>query len=187
MHPSTVTASSRSAFGPQPVARRWARAAALALALLLPLLSSCVVQVNEQLGYDPCDPNPCQKQGVCNGWTGTCSVIKNKAVCSQWKWTGSGAAPKDGSGKTLTSPVSYESTEKSCDGKDNDCDGQVDEAVVGDAAQTCASQGVCAAGPVSALCVGGTWMCNYAAVQAFEPTETSCDGKDNDCDGTPDE
>jgi hypothetical protein len=195
MHPSTWTAPwtafwtafSCSLLGAGRGGRLFARLGLLALVVLVPLASSCVVQVNEQLGYDPCDPNPCQKQGVCNGWTGTCAVVKNKAVCSQWKWTGSGAAPKDGGGKTLTTPVSYEATEKSCDGKDNDCDGQVDEAVVGDASQVCASKGVCAAGQVSSLCVGGSWSCNYSAIQAFEASEASCDGKDNDCDGETDE
>ncbi len=157
-----------------------------ALACLM-LMSACVVQVNEQLGYDPCDPNPCQKAGVCSGWTGTCSVVANKAVCKQWKWTAKTAAPKDEGGKALTVPAGYETSEKTCDGKDNDCDGQIDEAVVGDASKVCATQGVCAGAGVGALCVGGNWMCNYAAVAAYEASETTCDGKDNDCDGQVDD
>ena len=69
-------------------------------------------------------------------------------------------------------------TQEMCDGKDNDCDGAVDE--------NCAcnysgkSKGVCANGTLD---LHGT--CTKPT--AYESSETSCDGKDNDCDGSLDE
>lgn len=65
-----------------------------------------------------------------------------------------------------------------------------DAAVVSDAAPvadagcgaepTC--EGVCALQPPT--CQGGAWVCDG---DGYEPEETSCDGFDNDCDGTVDE
>ena len=159
----------------------------LLVAALLSLGAACTVQVNQQSGFDPCNPNPCQTKGVCGGWAGTCAVKSNVAVCSGWKWTAKTAAPKDAGGKALTKPEGYEGNEVTCDGKDNDCDGATDEAVVGDPAKVCATQGVCAGSKPAMLCLGGQWLCGYAALPAYEASETTCDGKDNDCDGKTDE
>ncbi len=92
--------------------------------------------------------------------------------------------------------ASYEPFETLCDGKDNDCDGQIDNvhgtpAPLWDAdTAACATQGLCkgaAAGTVTRRCKAGAWSCDYAAVLAYQTTETLCDGKDNDCDGQVDE
>jgi hypothetical protein len=67
-----------------------------------------------------------------------------------------------------------------CDGKDNNCDGQIDEGVM----QVCPLQkGVCAG--ASGIC-GGDGGCVAAYGPHYEPVETSCDGLDNDCDGNVD-
>jgi hypothetical protein len=58
-----------------------------------------------------------------------------------------------------------------CDGKDNDCDGSVDENVT----RNCSS--ICGAG--TETCSNGTW----GTCSAAKPTAEVCDGKDNDCDG----
>ncbi len=73
-----------------------------------------------------------------------------------------------------------------CDGWDNDCDGEADEAaeLLPPAERSCRSLGVCAQ-QARLECAGGRWTCLYAA--AYEPTERSCDGLDNDCDGLTDE
>jgi len=64
-------------------------------------------------------------------------------------------------------------TEEICDGKDNDCDGEIDEGVY-----TCETE--CGNGP--AYCVDGELIC-----EAEGPGEEVCDWIDNDCDGEIDE
>ncbi len=78
-----------------------------------------------------------------------------------------------------TAPAGYEATETSCDQLDNDCDGVVDEGCACDFGGT--STGVCATGSVDP----SSGDCTQPA--GYEADETSCDGVDNDCDGTVDE
>jgi hypothetical protein len=69
-----------------------------------------------------------------------------------------------------------------CDGKDNNCDGTVDDgfAGAGDPCQVPNLLGPCAAGQTN--CLGGSAGCSQVV---FTKTET-CDGTDEDCDGTVD-
>ena len=78
-------------------------------------------------------------------------------------------------------------TDEACDGLDNDCDTSTDEAedLVPPAADLQAG-----------LCVGQVQVCqgesgwqepDYTAIEGYEQQEQSCDGLDNDCDGTPDD
>ncbi len=66
-----------------------------------------------------------------------------------------------------------------CDGKDNDCDGRVDEGNPGGGAAclVAGKLGVCRNGRLN--CVGGRLQC----VQVVLPSREVCDAKDNDCDG----
>jgi len=69
-----------------------------------------------------------------------------------------------------------------CDSLDNNCDGIVDNAVT--AAPDCAlTVGVCAG--TAQRCISGSFQACTAAEYGsdYEPTEFSCDGEDNDCDG----
>jgi hypothetical protein len=72
-----------------------------------------------------------------------------------------------------------------CDQIDNDCDGDIDEDV--DSLPTCLLPGVCDSMEGTAECLLGAWVCDYSAVPGWEQVESSCDNKDNDCDGWIDE
>jgi hypothetical protein len=76
--------------------------------------------------------------------------------------------------------------ESSCDGLDNDCDGQTDEELDGKAGPGCGVVGVCI-GAKKSRCVAGQWLCNLALLPEYQPIEKACDGLDNDCDGQTDE
>ncbi len=69
-----------------------------------------------------------------------------------------------------------------CDGLDNDCDGTADEGEPG-AGGDCDTGFFGACAPGTLFCRDGGLVC----VQAVGPVDESCDGLDNDCDGTADE
>jgi MYXO-CTERM domain-containing protein len=71
-----------------------------------------------------------------------------------------------------------------CNGLDDDCDGAIDDGLT-PPALFCNPNGECAG--TTATCSGaGGWVCNYTDPD-YEETEVSCDGRDNDCDGSVDE
>lgn len=78
----------------------------------------------------------------------------------------------------------YEQSEISCDGRDNDLDGFVDESL--HAPFNTKQAGVCEGSLMK--CEGrGGWVDDYSLLADYEFPEVTCDGKDNDCDGIPDE
>ncbi len=70
-------------------------------------------------------------------------------------------------------------TAESCNGEDDDCDGQVDEGTSGEACTIENPWGTCT----------GTFQCVDGALECKgpEPEPEACDGKDNDCNGVVDD
>lgn len=69
-----------------------------------------------------------------------------------------------------------------CDGLDDDCNGLVDDNPKD--CPPCLTKGVCAG--FTATCNGAAgWSCKYPS--SYEKVETTCDGLDNDCNGTVDD
>jgi hypothetical protein len=122
-------------------------------------------------GTDEQAPAPlCPKQnGVCAGSEASCAGTAGFLACSLGEYG-----------------PSYQAVELSCDGLDNDCDGQTDEDLP---ANLCPSQmGACAGSFRS--CGGTAGWSDCGAAQyglAYQASETSCDNVDNDCDGQTDE
>jgi|GEM_PF-6717886 len=76
----------------------------------------------------------------------------------------------------------YGVSDTTCDGVDEDCDGETDEDFVGTDAP-CESGSCAASAPTR--CVGGSVQSSCVAEAAAE--DATCDGVDDDCDGTTDD
>lgn len=96
-----------------------------------------------------------------------CGPVSTKGQCQKGTQTCTG-------GESFCLGAVYP-TNESCDGRDNDCDGQVDE----DLYRPCSSE--CGSG--FETCIGGEWT----ACSAQIPSEEVCDRIDNNCDGEIDE
>jgi MYXO-CTERM domain-containing protein len=157
----------------------------------------CNGQVDDGLVGTPCTANGCVGTNVCQSgaWvcdaptptTEICDGIDNDCnnqiddgvtrQCSSACGTGTercsfsndGNPNNDWTGCTAPQP-----TTEICNGKDDDCNGAIDDALPGTGA-ACTGANNC---PGQRRCVAGSWTCDAAAPQA-----EICDGIDNDCNG----
>jgi hypothetical protein len=111
---------------------------------------------------------PEQLTGVCRAGKHKCNCPDGEEDCTEGTW---------GPCTTAIYP-----TVETCNGRDDDCDGEADDGVV--ALGTCdvpEQQGACAAGVSE--CVNGVTVCT----QTGEAKPEVCNGMDDDCDGMEDE
>ncbi len=172
---------------------------------------ACATQVPAPAGT-PCDDgNPNTVNDVCDG-AGNCSGTP----CTDAD--GDGFFAESGCGTAVdcddTDPEVYPGAIETCNGIDDNCDGQIDEGVCGP--EICdgidnngnglvdaddpdlvlvpceLQQGVCAGvTKPAARCVNGVWLTctveDYENGSPFYAINETCDGLDNDCDGQVDE
>ncbi len=135
----------------------------------------------------------------CNGNDDDCDGLTDEDVigpdfdatslCGALGVCATGTARCDGAaGIVCDLPTTFEVTETTCDGLDNDCDGQTDEPFTPSGLGDICSNGVGECQRTGTIVCNGAGTgteCNAAA--AGSPTDEVCDGRDNDCDGEVDE
>ena len=129
---------------------------------------------------ETCECKPGAKRACFSGKSG-CIKSGTGYTCKGICKAGMQVCSKAGKWGSCTGEVTP--TTEVCDGKDNNCEGKIDESYPqkGKACKNTAQKGPCADSQYT--CVQGKVSCP----QTIQPTKEVCDGKDNDCDGSVDE
>ncbi len=119
--------------------------------------------------------------GICKSGQQACNAAADAGVASWTSCGGCGALATCASQVVGTNPPAQ--AEGLCNGKDDDCDGTVDDGNPG-GGMSCSTgkSGVCAAGTLQCHGDAGV-LCD----QNVNSSNEVCDGRDNDCDGDTDE
>jgi hypothetical protein len=140
---------------------------------------------------DTCAPGtPAASDATCDGLDDDCDGTADEGFVATPTSCGVGACASTGMttcvagtpGDTCT-PGTPAPSDTTCDGVDDDCDGTADEDFV--AAPTSCGVGACASAGVT-TCTGGV-PGDSCAPGTPAPSDSTCDGIDDDCDGTSDE
>ena len=154
--------------------------------------------------WGPCENEVTPKEEKCNGQDDDCDgqtdeeLQKLAPLCEKQQGVCAGKRKICGGSRGWlpcaadTFGPNYEPNETECDGKDNNCNGQVDEKLEKKcftAPSGCREDGndyICElpCAPGTQTCTNGTWG---TCIGQKHPGVEDCDGKDNDCDGQVDE
>ncbi len=173
--------------GGAPRRASWPLAAALAAhacTFYAPTFSDCAIRCGEG---GACPSETACVDGFCRapGATRSCECTPGSTrACGSAKGecaTGRQSCSPRGQWESACLGEGHPSDEF-CDGKDNDCDGVVDDHLIDDVPCPL-GVGVCA-GHHRPCVDGGHAACTAEDYgQSYEPLEEACDGLDNDCDG----
>jgi len=137
----------------------------------------------------PCQPGePAANDATCNGVDDDCNGETDEdyvpvTTCGEGA-CGVGSVPSrcEGGIETPCQPGVPAANDASCDGVDDDCNGETDEDYV---PVTVCGEGACGVGSVPSRCEGGIETPCQPGVPAAN--DASCDGVDDDCNGETDE